>query len=72
MSNFKRIHIIAGTVAIVSLIWLFPKWSESISQDWQGGISFTAGIAMAGYMLGCIFGFVINLLLILFRGPSSR
>jgi hypothetical protein len=65
-------HIIAGTVAIVSLIWLFPKWSESISQDWQGGISFTSGIAMVGYMLGCIFGLVINLLLTLFRGPSSR
>ena len=72
MSNFKRMYIIAGTVAIVSLIWLFPKWSESISQDWQGGISFTAGIAMAGYMLGCIFGLVINSLLTLFRGFTSK
>tara|TARA_B100002019_G_scaffold280483_1_gene283492 strand:+ start:2109 stop:2300 length:192 start_codon:yes stop_codon:yes gene_type:complete len=59
-------HVIAGTMAIISLIWLFPKWIEAINQDWKSGIGFTAGIAMSGYMLGCFLGLILNLIKMLF------
>jgi ABC-type methionine transport system permease subunit len=67
MSNFKRMHLVAIPSAIVCMIWLFPKWSGAISQNWQRGIGFTLGMLMAGYILGCIFGLVLNLVLKLFR-----
>ena len=53
-------------MAIISLIWLFPKWIEAINQDWKSGIGFTAGIAMSGYMLGCFLGLILNLIKMLF------
>jgi hypothetical protein len=67
MSNFKRMHIIAGTLAIIFLVWMFPKCWEVLNTNWQKGIGFTAGIAMGGYMLGCVVGLLLNLILHLFH-----
>mgnify|MGYP001219275638 FL=1 len=67
MINFKRIHYLAGSVALVCLIWQFPKCHEEIIEDWQLGIRFTAGVAIGAYLLGYIAGLVVNFTLLLFH-----
>lgn len=67
MSNFKRMHIVAGTLAIICLIFMSSKCWNIFNDDWRRGIGFTASIAMGGYMLGCIVGLLVNMIFFLFR-----
>lgn len=63
MSNFKRMHFIALIVAILCFLLGFPRCLEEINSDWQRGTGFIGGVAFGGYMFGCIYGILINLIL---------
>ena len=63
MNNFKRMHLIAGAVSMILLIWLFPKWSVALIDDWKQGIGFTAKLGLCGYLIGCVVGLFVNLLI---------
>ena len=67
MSNFKRMHIIAGSFAIFCLVWQFPDMRAVFDANWQRGIGFIGGVALGGYMFGCVFGLLVNLVLSIFR-----
>lgn len=56
-------HIYGGTLAILCMIWQFSKCWEKLLVDLQEGIGFMAGIALAGYFLGCILGAIVNVFL---------
>ena len=58
-------HIYGGTSAILCMIWQFSKCWDKFLVDWQEGIGFIAGIALAGYFLGCILGAIVNVFLVL-------
>lgn len=62
MSNFKRMHIIAGIVAILCLVFMFPRCWEVFNANWQRGIGFIGGVAVGGYMFGCVLGLLVNLI----------
>ena len=70
MSNFRRMSRIAGTITIICLIWQFPKWWEVLSTDWQRGTGFVAGMAIGAYLLGCVVGLLVNLIILIFRKKS--
>ena len=56
-------HIYGGTLAILCMIWQFSKCLDKLLVDWQEGIGFMAGMALAGYFLGCIIGAIVNVFL---------
>ena len=60
-------HIYGGTLAILFIIWYFSKCWDKLLVDWQEGIGFMAGIALAGYFLGCIIGALVNVFLVLVK-----
>ena len=66
MSNFKRMHIVAGTLAIICLLLMSSKCWDTFNDDWRRGIGFTASVVMGGYMLGCVVGLLVNLAFLLF------
>jgi len=63
MSNLKRMQIIAGIIAILCLVFMFPRCLEVLNDNWQRGIGFIGGVAVFGYMFGCVFGLLVNLVL---------
>ena len=67
MSNFKWIHFIAVIVALLCFLLGFPKCLEEFNSDWQRGTGFLIGVAFGGYMFGCVNGFLINLILDIYR-----
>ena len=67
MRNFKRMHLIGGSLALVFLIWQSPKCWDSLNESFSDGAQFTASIAIGGYLLGCILGLLTNLVCLVFR-----
>ena len=70
MSNFRRMHLIGGTLALALLILQSPKWWNSLNESFSEGAQLTASIAIGGYLLGCILGLLINLVYLVFRKES--
>jgi hypothetical protein len=60
-------HLIAGTSAIVFLLWFTPKLVDAIVQDWQEAVGFAASIVLGGYMTGCLVGLLVNVVLVLLQ-----
>ena len=67
MTNFKRMHLIGGTLAIIFLILQSPKWWDSVNQSLSDGVQLAASIGIGGYFMGCVLGLFINLLSLIFR-----
>ena len=67
MSNFKRMHILGGMLAIIFLVWQFPKCIEAFEDEWQSGVGFISSLAIGGYVFGCLLGLGLNLLKVLFE-----
>ena len=66
MSNFKRMHLIAGTMAILLLMWFYPMLADATLQNWKSGLKLTSSVAILGYTLGCLCGLAINFFLEIF------
>ena len=60
-------HLIAGTMAIVFLVWFTPRLVEAMVQNWQDAFGFAASIVLGGYMIGCLAGVVVNFVLMFFQ-----
>ena len=61
MNNLRRMHMIAGSLAILCIVGNLPKIVEAFKIDWQNGISLLSTLAIGGYLLGCAMGAIVNL-----------
>ena len=71
MNNFKRIHLLGGMLAIVFLVWQFPKCIDAFKEGWRSGVGFISSLALGGYLLGCLIGLGVNVLKVLFEKKDS-
>ena len=60
-------HILGGTLALVCILWNFPKIMEAFKVDWQNGTSLLSTLAIGGYLLGWIMSGAINLAYSIFK-----
>jgi len=60
-------HILGGTLALVCILWNFPKIMEAFKVDWLNGTSLLSTLAIGGYLLGCIMSGAINLAYSIFK-----
>ena len=60
VSNFKRMHLIGGTLSLLCLLWNLSKCIDLICNDWREGIEITAGLVIGGYFAGCLIGMLVN------------
>ena len=67
MSNFRRMHIIAGTTGLAFILFNVPMLMDSIQNDWKKAIELLSTLAIGGYLCGCVLGAVVNLGLYLWQ-----
>ena len=67
MGNFKRMHVIGGSVALICLILQVPNYWKVMSEDFLSGLEFAAELAVGSYLLGCVLGLSVNLIIVFFR-----
>ena len=60
MNILRKMHILGGTLALICILWNFPKIMEAFKVDWQNGTSLLSTLAIGGYLLGCIVSGTIN------------
>jgi hypothetical protein len=65
-------HILGGTLALVCILWNFPKIMEAFKVDWQNGTSLLSTLAIGGYLLGCIMNGTINLAYAIFKNKDQK
>ena len=65
-------HILGGTLALICILWNFPKIMEAFKVDWQNGTSLLSTLAIAGYLLGCIVSGAINLTYSIFKNKEQK
>ena len=67
MGNFKRMHVTGGSVALICLILQVPNCWKVMSENFLSGLEFAAELAVGGYLLGCVLGLSVNLIIVFFR-----
>ena len=65
-------HIQGGTLALICILWNFPKIMEAFKVDWQNGTSLLSTLAIGGYLLGCIMNGAINLAYAIFKNKDQK
>lgn len=65
-------HILGGTLALVCILWNFPKIMEAFKVDWQNGTSLLSTLAIGGYLLGWIMSGAINLAYSIFKNKEQK
>lgn len=67
MGNFKRMHVIGGSVALICLILQVPNYWKVMEENFLNGLKFAAELAIGSYLLGCVLGLSVNLIMVFFR-----
>lgn len=67
MGNFKRMHVIGGSVALICLILQVPNYWKVMDENFLNGLKFAAELAIGSYLLGCVLGLSVNLIMIFFQ-----
>ena len=65
-------HILGGTLALICILWNFPKIMEAFKVEWQNGTSLLSTLAIGGYLLGCIMSGAINLAYSMFKDKKQK
>jgi len=65
-------HILGGTLALICILWNFPKIMEAFKIDWQIGTSLLTTLAIGGYLHGSIMSGAINLAYTIFKNKQQK
>ncbi len=60
-------HVIGGSVALICLILQVPNYWKVMEENFLNGLKFAAELAIGSYLLGCVLGLSVNLILVFFR-----
>ena len=72
MNNLGSMHILAGTTALVCILWNFLKIIEAFEDGWQNGASLLSTLAIGGYLLGCVIKGITNLILYICKREKQK
>jgi hypothetical protein len=60
MSKLRKMHILAGTIALICILWNSSKIIDSFDDGWKHGASLLSTLAIGGYLLGLVMTVIIN------------
>ena len=71
LSNFRRAHLLGGTSALVSLVWMGVTRGQSLAEDGENAFMLISSIGIGGYFLGFVLGGLLNGFLYLIRSDKD-
>ena len=71
LSNFRRAHLLGGTCALVSLVWMGFTRGQSLAEDGENALMLISSIGIGGYFLGFVVGGLLNGFLYLIRSDKD-
>jgi hypothetical protein len=71
LSNFRRAHLLGGTCALVSLVWMGVTRGQSLAEDGGNALMLISSIGIGGYFLGFVVGGLLNGFLYLIRSDKD-
>lgn len=71
LSNFRRAHLLGGTSALFSLVWMGFTRGQSLAEDGENALMLISSIGIGGYFLGFVVGGLLNGLLYLIRSDKD-
>jgi len=71
LSNFRRAHLLGGTSALVSLVWMGFTRGQSLAEDGENALMLISSIGIGGYFLGFVLGGLLNGFLYLIRSDKD-
>ena len=67
MNKLAKMHLMAGTTALISILYNVPKIIAAFQINWQTGTSLISSLAIGGYFLGCVISGLANFAYMKFR-----
>ena len=71
LSNFRRAHLLGGTSALVSLVWMGFTRGQSLAEDGENALMLISSIGIGGYFIGFVLGGLLNGFLYLIRSDKD-